>query len=908
MANRVSVEIDAQVQGFVQGMNEASNSCQKYETDTRKIQDSTVNLNKELRAAKREAQNLAAGYAQLSNEAKASTFGREMARQLEEAKRKAAEYIDLQGDLSTELKNLASDTATFDTLADGLSALGSTMSAVTGVMGIFTDDTAMMTKAVTYFTTAESIASAAIKVKNLLQKQSSLMLGVAAVQQKALTAAENLDTAAKGRNAVATTAATVAQKAFNAVAKANPYVLLATAVLSVVSAFALFSDGADEATEAQNKLTIAEENGKKASETYASTLASEYSKLMTSYTKLKAEWASLANDSQRKKFINDHKSELQSLGAEIKNVSDAEGFFKNDTNRIVQAFESRARAAALAAKAAELYRQEMEIIEKYRSWTETQGHRAGEEAKHVTSITMDPGTKYDKHPTYNNGQYYMDNGVLKYTEKGAEAANKATRAYQEMNEAYQQNQREIKNTTAAYADLIKNGQLLVNTTNSVTNHTNTNTTTTKKEISTYAEAIAEYDKLVQEKEKLNNMLKEGRVDSEFTEEFKKEINAVENQIQAIVDKWHIKAKVEVEKPKETAKAGSLKEAQDNVSKYKVDVELNAVGTPAYIEAMKNLKYWQNKEQEIQLKIDADTSDIKKGSLEWLSQKKSKWEAVLNTSVVGSDEYNRALKEINKLTKEEQKIELQIEVSGMSAVDKLMNTFEGFHAIDGVVNSFKSLTDAIEEDANAWDIFISTLSVVESIMEGINTVSQIANMLSAKSAVVKTAETSAAVSASTAVATQAAAEGTAAAPATAMTVANKALEASYLDLAAAMIFAAHASIPFAGVGLAAGFISSMLAIQASTKAATMAMMAFAEGGIVGGSSYGGDRVLARVNSGEMILNSRQQKNLFNLLDSDVMPQKGGQQIQVQGVIRGTDLLLVQKNTNKVRSKTGTQIHF
>lgn len=204
--------------------------------------------------------------------------------------------------------------------------------------------------------------------------------------------------------------------------------------------------------------------------------------------------------------------------------------------------------------------------------------------------------------------------------------------------------------------------------------------------------------------------------------------------------------------------------------------------------------------------------------------------------------------------------------------------------------------------------MAAISTFESIMEGINTVTAIYNLLSAKSAATKIADAAASGSAAAATSTQAAAEGTAVAPATAATIANKALEASYLDLASAMIFAAHAYIPFAGVGIAAGFISSMLAIQAATKATTMSMMAFAEGGIVGGSSYSGDRILARVNSGEMILNDKQQRHLFELLDSDAMPKAGGTNVTVQGVIRGTDLLLVQKNTNKVRSKSGTQIHF
>ena len=68
---------------------------------------------------------------------------------------------------------------------------------------------------------------------------------------------------------------------------------------------------------------------------------------------------------------------------------------------------------------------------------------------------------------------------------------------------------------------------------------------------------------------------------------------------------------------------------------------------------------------------------------------------------------------------------------------------------------------------------------------------------------------------------------------------------------------------------AGIITGALvaaagAVQiASITSARPKPPSFAQGGIVQGSSYSGDRVQANVNSGEMILNAQQQKNLWNM---------------------------------------------
>lgn len=68
-------------------------------------------------------------------------------------------------------------------------------------------------------------------------------------------------------------------------------------------------------------------------------------------------------------------------------------------------------------------------------------------------------------------------------------------------------------------------------------------------------------------------------------------------------------------------------------------------------------------------------------------------------------------------------------------------------------------------------------------------------------------------------------------------------------------AASAGVPFPG---------NLLAIAATIAAVVSAFAAFGKfenGGIVGGSSFTGDNITARVNSREMILNERQQANLF-----------------------------------------------
>jgi hypothetical protein len=105
----------------------------------------------------------------------------------------------------------------------------------------------------------------------------------------------------------------------------------------------------------------------------------------------------------------------------------------------------------------------------------------------------------------------------------------------------------------------------------------------------------------------------------------------------------------------------------------------------------------------------------------------------------------------------------------------------------------------------------------------------------------------------------------------------------------------AKLPYpANLAAIATVIATMVSVGAQIAAMAQKANKFAEGGIVGGTSYSGDKLFAMVNSGEMILNKRQQRNLGNML--------GGGGGQVEFVISGDSLVGVLNNKNRKTNLT------
>ena len=220
--------------------------------------------------------------------------------------------------------------------------------------------------------------------------------------------------------------------------------------------------------------------------------------------------------------------------------------------------------------------------------------------------------------------------------------------------------------------------------------------------------------------------------------------------------------------------------------------------------------------------------------------------------------------------------------------------------DRMVSAFENLRDVMNDvDASGWERIMAvwnamtnTIDGIMSICKTIETLTELTNKLArAKEAeavidkatadekVVNAAKGAAATIAETQV------EKTAA---TTEVAANTAKGASAAGASAA-------SLPFPWNIVAIG------GAIAAAIAAFAVIPKFAGGGIVSGGPTSGDKILARVNAGEMILNGSQQSNLFEAINSGQLG--GGKTLSstVTTKVRSKDLILTINNELKSQGK-------
>ena len=231
-------------------------------------------------------------------------------------------------------------------------------------------------------------------------------------------------------------------------------------------------------------------------------------------------------------------------------------------------------------------------------------------------------------------------------------------------------------------------------------------------------------------------------------------------------------------------------------------------------------------------------------------------------------------------------------AGKAAEETAKSTSEGllesWGAIKGIGNSVESITNALEGNGTAWQRVVVIVDGFIGLYEGVKTIIGIIELLTAASAAHATTKGVEAAAEGTEAATRATAAATNATAAATTIVANKLETASWKELAAAEYMAAHAYIPFAGYGIAAGFTAAMIATVTAAG-----IPALAEGGVATGPT------LALV--GEYAGASGNPEVIAPLDKLRAMlPEPEGGPMDLQFKIKGDDLVAVyNRRINKVK---------
>ncbi|WP_254780826.1 tape measure protein [Bacteroides ovatus] len=225
--------------------------------------------------------------------------------------------------------------------------------------------------------------------------------------------------------------------------------------------------------------------------------------------------------------------------------------------------------------------------------------------------------------------------------------------------------------------------------------------------------------------------------------------------------------------------------------------------------------------------------------------------------------------------------------------------------DRIVSAFSNLRDVMNDvDATGWERIMAIWNAMTNVVDAfLSIIKMIENLTKITDKLTKAKETEAAIDTVVTgtkvanAATETTAELTALGTQTTAEVSASTLKSTAASVEmAAKSTAAYAAIPFAGVGLAAAQIAAMEAMIAAA-----AIPKFATGGIITGGPTSGDKILARVNAGEMILNQGQQSRLFEAINSGNLGGGGNMSSTVTTRVRAKDLILTINNELKSQGK-------
>lgn len=287
------------------------------------VEKNTESINKRFFGMQREIMKLTEQYRSMSNEERNNANGKALQSKLINLKSKAAELKDIMADTKMEIKSLASDTGNLDAFNQVLGVSNNALSSIASTYALVTGEEEDFQKALAAFTAVQSVSNTLTELGNVINQSNIAILKVKKVQESLVTAAITMKTAAEGKGIVVTKAATAAQWLFNKAANANPYVLLATAIIAVGGAMygliTYLRDGEEATTEQSDAIKELNDQLKQN--------AVDARQAQIKFNALQQVWQNTKGEQAKTAFLKTYAEQLKATGMEVKNLQQAEKLF-----------------------------------------------------------------------------------------------------------------------------------------------------------------------------------------------------------------------------------------------------------------------------------------------------------------------------------------------------------------------------------------------------------------------------------------------------------------------------------------------------------------------------------------------------------------------------------------------------
>lgn len=697
------------------------------------------------------------------------------------------------------------------------------------------------------------------------------------------------------------------------------------AVAALTGVISLFASSSDDAAMRATNMANAEKSAfDNIKQTYDSTLKQTYANLIAKYEQMKTSWQSMKSEHEKTQWVKNNKTAFEELGLKINSIADAENAFTKNTEKVKEAFEKRAQAAAYAAELVELYKQQLDLKNRKQN-VDSAIKSARDKYNNSTSVS----NQDNPYATENANRQANLAGVISDMARGGDGN------IDKLNANLKIVNTKIAETKTALKGLGNVSMVDPGSGGGKTSPTKTSTIKTDNTTKTHLEELQSQLKKAQDE--LGNAT---------TIEAKIKADAKVKDIQGEIDeatkgKVTIGAQVDssyIVQGSDADKRLSRNNAQQRIDRIKQDYDIGIIADKS--EAQRQIDdlnkqltelglkpievHWETHTEELQrqlqdaqrefdnattieaklkasakladlqAQIDTETkgrltiaadvkpSYIEQGSIADKRQSYSNAQAKairiqqdFEIGIIGKDKAKKQIEDLNKqlakLGKSVKPIKLDINSKDIAKIQSLFNI--DVTNFDSVKGAFTSIQGIVDPTAKGFAAAGTACQALGGAMQQLGS-----DSAAAKAGLVMAAIGQLALSL-----------------ATAMTDAAKQSWITWLAF---------------GISGTAQLVSMVATISQ-----------FATGGIVGGNSKSGDRVLARVNSGEMILNAAQQAQLFAIANGRMQPTvntdvltglmaggAGGSKAgSVVGKIRGRDIVLVTANeTRQMRRRSNIKI--